>query len=339
MDFSFYKQGNNALKNYKNMDTQKTKRNWEIIYKEEIPDTAGQNIIGIISNNERCMMFHALADEEDQPVMCHIYDSMTNLMCHRNEICSFPYGIFGISNNTRFLEILDSIDIPGTEDCQYLDKKIENEIKKKAEVLFPIELRIEFLKEKVNSVYNKLTDLYAMHTSYATSLNGSIFPVVLDFLANETKDASQIINELTAFAECFLHHTDCKNSSQEEIEKFIRDNANKALQMIEKFTDEDSEELHIPQPMDNDPKWQLVESWHNGCDNGENELLYESRNKILIQMLFHELAEKIMRNGLGLEFPKGRPHMQRDSVNKITFFLGENLSSSEYWRTIQLIKQ
>lgn len=83
------------------------KPEWEFCYDEEYPDTAGRNFLGLLSNGENFLFWHAFAHEEGQTETCHIYDSIT--MRHDNEICSYPCAA---ENDTILLNALNNLEDP-----------------------------------------------------------------------------------------------------------------------------------------------------------------------------------------------------------------------------------
>lgn len=200
-----------------------------------------------------------------------------------------------------------------------------------------IKIKAKNLNKKINKIYDLLAETYAMNIPYSISMNGSLFPCVLDFLIDEKQFDNRDLSDLTCFAQSFLNYHNCEEPSEKEIKQFIRDNALKAIEIIKENAEIDAKD--ISRPIISKTKWQIIESWHNRCDNGKNILLLENTNKFRIQEIFYKIINDIKINGLGPEFPDGIPDNIKESDNKETFYLGENLSSSEYWRTIQIIKQ
>lgn len=80
---------------------------WEFHYDEEYPDTAGRNFLGLLSNDENFLFWHAFADEEGQTETCHIYDSLA--MQPENEICSYPWTA---ENDSVLLNALNNLKDP-----------------------------------------------------------------------------------------------------------------------------------------------------------------------------------------------------------------------------------
>ena len=78
---------------------------WEIIHEEEFPDTAGQNIIGVIqdrTNPGKILFFHVYADEEGDIETCHIYSSVS--LDPATRLCEYPWTA---ENDEALLEALN----------------------------------------------------------------------------------------------------------------------------------------------------------------------------------------------------------------------------------------
>lgn len=65
---------------------------WEIVYEEECPDSNGVNNAGVIMNMSapnQVLFFHAFADEEGGPVICHVYNSI--YLFPESQVCEYPW--------------------------------------------------------------------------------------------------------------------------------------------------------------------------------------------------------------------------------------------------------
>lgn len=80
---------------------------WDFTYDEEFPDTAGQNIMGILTDGEHFLFWHAFAHEEGQTEICHIYDSIA--MQPENTVCTYPWTA---ENDSILLNALNSLENP-----------------------------------------------------------------------------------------------------------------------------------------------------------------------------------------------------------------------------------
>lgn len=78
---------------------------WDFVYDEGFPDTAGQNEMGVISDGEHYLFYHAYAEEEGQPEICHIYSSLN--MDEDTEECSYPWTA---ENDSILLECLNNLE-------------------------------------------------------------------------------------------------------------------------------------------------------------------------------------------------------------------------------------
>ena len=81
------------------------KGNWDFRYEEEHFDTAGENFVGALTNGNRFLFWHAFAEGENKPVICHIYDSL--LMTPENEICSY---LWTAENDGRVTAALNGLE-------------------------------------------------------------------------------------------------------------------------------------------------------------------------------------------------------------------------------------
>lgn len=77
---------------------------WDFRYEEEVPDTAGANILGILTNGRYYLFFHVYADEEGQSERCHIYSSV--IMDPENEECSY---LWTSENDCILLQCLNEL--------------------------------------------------------------------------------------------------------------------------------------------------------------------------------------------------------------------------------------
>lgn len=78
---------------------------WEIIHEEEFPDTAGQNIIGIIQNKnnpKQVLFFQVYAVDKDDIEFCHILTSIT--LDPATQLCEYPWTA---ENDKTLLEALN----------------------------------------------------------------------------------------------------------------------------------------------------------------------------------------------------------------------------------------
>lgn len=85
-------------------------------------------------------------------------------------------------------------------------------------------------------------------------------------------------------------------------------------------------------------RYRILESWHNGSDNAENECYCVSESKENVKELFEALCDKFQSNGLGPDFPSGKMNVQRNRES-VVFFLGDKLTSSEYWRSFEIVEE
>ena len=84
--------------------------------------------------------------------------------------------------------------------------------------------------------------------------------------------------------------------------------------------------------------FQIVESWHNRCDNAAEDIFCESTSKENLEEILKTLCDGLKANGLGWDFPSGTPTMEKTSDGATVLFLGADLSSSEYWRAFRIVE-
>lgn len=84
-------------------------------------------------------------------------------------------------------------------------------------------------------------------------------------------------------------------------------------------------------------RYQLLESWHNRCDNAKDELYCESDSKENLQETIITLRDFIKVAGLGPDFPKGTPKIGKRENDETVLYLGESLTSTEYWRSFRIV--
>lgn len=87
---------------------------WEFKYDEEILDTLGSNFIGVITNGEHFLFFHALPEPELDNERCYIYSSLLALFNHENEELSYPWTK---ENDELLLKALNSLDDDSDRYC------------------------------------------------------------------------------------------------------------------------------------------------------------------------------------------------------------------------------
>lgn len=85
----------------------KVRPSWDFRYEEEFPDTAGPNMAGVISNGDNYLFYHAYADEDGDPVICHIYSSFN--MTEDTQVCSYPWTA---ENDSILLDALNNLEDP-----------------------------------------------------------------------------------------------------------------------------------------------------------------------------------------------------------------------------------
>ena len=83
------------------------KKKWEFKYDEEIFDTLGSNFVGVITDGDHSLFFHALPEPGLENEICHIFSSITDLFCHENQELSYPWTK---ENDDLLLEALNSLE-------------------------------------------------------------------------------------------------------------------------------------------------------------------------------------------------------------------------------------
>lgn len=76
-------------RNFRIVEVDEEHPKWDFTEEEELPDTAGYNSMGLLTNGRFSFPFHILADEEGQRERCHVYDSL--LMRPEDEICAYDW--------------------------------------------------------------------------------------------------------------------------------------------------------------------------------------------------------------------------------------------------------
>ena len=84
-----------------------TKKPWRFVYDEEMMDTHGDNIVGIISDGERFLFYLVVAEEEGKLEDCYIYCSLYDLFEGENEVCVYPWTP---DNDSLLLDCLNSLE-------------------------------------------------------------------------------------------------------------------------------------------------------------------------------------------------------------------------------------
>lgn len=79
------------------------KRKWDFKYEQEVWDHAGTNLVGVLTNGEKFLFFHVFRDDEDKPLLCHIYNSI--LMFPETEECSYGWTA---ENDSLVIEALNN---------------------------------------------------------------------------------------------------------------------------------------------------------------------------------------------------------------------------------------
>lgn len=79
------------------------KRKWDFKYEQEVWDHAGTNLVGVLTNGEKFLFFHVFRDDEDKPLLCHIYNSI--LMSPETEECSYGWSA---ENDSLVIEALNN---------------------------------------------------------------------------------------------------------------------------------------------------------------------------------------------------------------------------------------
>lgn len=83
------------------------KKEWKFVYDEEVCDTLGSNLMGIITDGKRFLFFQALPDEDRNDERCYIYSSMMSMFSRDSEELSYPWTK---ANDELLLEALNSLD-------------------------------------------------------------------------------------------------------------------------------------------------------------------------------------------------------------------------------------
>ena len=83
-------------------------------------------------------------------------------------------------------------------------------------------------------------------------------------------------------------------------------------------------------------RYQLLESWHNGCDNAVDEVFCESDHKENLEEILASVCDELKTKGLGYDFPSGTPQLGVDGPGNPVLFLGKDISISEHWRSFRI---
>ena len=84
--------------------------------------------------------------------------------------------------------------------------------------------------------------------------------------------------------------------------------------------------------------YQIIESWHNGCDNAAEDCYCESTSRENLEETLKSLFASLKTDGLGWDFPSGTPKVDTDNDGNTVFYLGKDLCSSEHWRGFRIVE-
>lgn len=79
---------------------------WEFKYEEEIFDSWGMNLMGVLTNGTDCLFYHVIPERDGGPEYCYIYSSIQCMMqpdCHE---VSYPWTM---GNDQKVLDALNSL--------------------------------------------------------------------------------------------------------------------------------------------------------------------------------------------------------------------------------------
>lgn len=85
--------------------------------------------------------------------------------------------------------------------------------------------------------------------------------------------------------------------------------------------------------------YRLLESWHNGCDNGENEVYAESRYRSNLEEILKALHKRFLHKGLGDGFSDEIPNFEITDDGVHRYWLGDPKDSlPEFCRNFRIVE-
>lgn len=229
-------------------EMEEPKRKWEIVHDEEIFDAAGDNFLGVISNGENSLFFHAFKvnGEEDRIETCIVYNSLRGMFENDegSEECRYIWtaendekmlaalnsiperqSFCGENGVLRFTEFDNDIDgAVGTPEEMYA-KVLEARTKRLASK--PKAIDPGRLRDDIVAVYSEIADEAGPNMSYSESMNGSIFPLVAELCTGMEHEEHHYKAFRFLAENGYIIPETLKEATAQEIDAYLADEGNR----------------------------------------------------------------------------------------------------------------
>ena len=96
---------------------------WHFVKDEQIPDSLGDNYLGILSNGEDFLFYHTYVDEEDNVERLYLFESLADLM---NNVPMAQYA-WSEANDQLLLYTLNYKGIDAIKTTEFLPYNIDED--------------------------------------------------------------------------------------------------------------------------------------------------------------------------------------------------------------------